>query len=95
MASAHGAGLMVVPVFLSTPMVEASQSHHHPMAMTPASALLATVVHAVGYLLVTALIALAVFEKVGVGVLRKTWFNLDLVWATILLGTGVVCVALW
>jgi len=44
--------------------------------------------------LVTAIIAVIVFEKVGVGILRKAWFNLDLVWATTLLGTGVLCVFL-
>jgi len=92
MASAHGAGLMVVPVFLNTQMEAAH--HHHAMtasAMTPAGAMLATTVHTLGYLVVTAIIAVVVFEKVGVGVLRKAWFNLDLVWATTLLGTGVVC----
>jgi hypothetical protein len=76
MASAHGAGLMVVPVFLSMPVAGAC----HAMAgsnVTAASALLATMVHALGYLLVTAIIAVVVFEKVGVGVLRKAWFNLD------------------
>ncbi|MBZ5689556.1 MAG: hypothetical protein LAP86_31535 [Acidobacteriia bacterium] len=94
MASAHGAGLMVVPVFLSLPMASA---HCHAMAgstMTLMNALLATMVHALGYLLVTAIIAVLVFEKIGVGVLRKAWFNLDLVWATTLLGTGLVCVFL-
>jgi len=93
MASAHGAGLMVVPVFLTMPV----GTHCHSMtgsAMTSTNALLATVVHAVGYLLVTAIIAVLVFEKVGVGMLRKTWFNLDFVWATTLLGTGAVCVFL-
>lgn len=90
MASAHGAGLMVVPVFLSMP----ADTHCHSMTgstMTPTTALLATVAHAFGYLLVTAIIAIVVFEKVGVGMLRKAWFNLDFVWATTLLGTGVVC----
>jgi hypothetical protein len=94
MASAHGAGLMVVPVFLNMPM---GSAHNHSMsgsAMTSTSALLATGIHAIGYLLVTAIIAVVVFEKVGLGVLRKAWFNLDLVWATTLLGTGVVCVFL-
>lgn len=94
MASAHGAGLMVVPVFLSMPM---GSGHCHAMAgstMTSTTALLATVVHAVGYLVVTAVISVVVFEKVGVGVLRKAWFNLDLVWATTLLATGVVCIFL-
>jgi len=94
MASAHGAGLMVVPVFLSMPM---ENSHCHAMSgstMTFTGALLATVVHSLGYLLMTAIIAVVVFEKVGLGILRKAWFNLDLVWATTLLGTGLLCVFL-
>jgi hypothetical protein len=33
---------------------------------------------------------LDIFEKVGVGILRKAWFNLDLVWASTLLGTGLI-----
>jgi len=86
---------MVVPLFLSMPME--GPHHHHAMAgatMTPMNAVLATVIHALGYLLVTAIIAVIVFEKVGVGILRKAWFNLDLVWATTLLATGVLCVFL-
>lgn len=98
MASAHGAGLMVVPVFLAMPSVAADTGHHHHAmhmaAATPASALLATGLHAVGYLLVTAAVALLVFEKFGVGILRKTWFNLDLLWAVSLIGTGVISVVL-
>jgi hypothetical protein len=95
MASAHGAGLMVVPVFLAMPVAAADHAHHHAMQMsaaTPASALLATGLHAVGYLVVTAAVAFLVYEKLGVGMLRKTWFNLDLLWAVSLIGTGVVSV---
>jgi|SRR5581483_674425 len=91
MASAHGAGLIVVPVFLSMPAGTHCQSMTGS-TMTSTAALLATGAHALGYLLVTAVIAIVVFEKVGVGMLRKAWFNLDFVWATTLLGTGVVCV---
>ena len=93
MASAHGAGLMVVPVLLGMSVVAAQAGHHHALTstMTPTTALLATVVHAMGYLVVTAIVAVIVFEKLGVGVLRRTWFNLDLVWATSLLGTGLIC----
>ena len=94
MASAHGAGLMVVPVFLSMPM---DNSHCHAMSgstVTFMDALLATLVHSLGYLLMTAIIAVVVFEKIGLGMLRKAWFNLDLVWATTLLGTGLLCVFL-
>src|SRR5436309_1259866 len=50
----------------------------------------ATLAHGAGYLLVTAATAWLVFEKVGVGILRKAWFNLDLVWAAALIATGVL-----
>jgi len=97
MASAHGAGLMVVPVFLGLSMANIHHAHHHTMAMaagTPTRALLAISLHAVGYLIVTAVIALLVFDKLGVGILRKAWFNLDLVWAVTLIGTGMISVVL-
>jgi hypothetical protein len=47
---------------------------------TPTSALLATALHAVGYLIVTGVVTLLVVEKLGIGMLRKAWFNLDFVW---------------
>ena len=93
MATAHGAGLMVVPVLLHMSMASnGTHVHHMPdgAATNAASALLATGLHAVSYLAVTAFIALLVFEKVGVGILRRAWFNLDLIWAVALFMTGVV-----
>ncbi len=36
------------------------------------------------------MIAVVVFEKVGVGILRRAWFNLDLIWSGALLATGVM-----
>lgn len=95
MASAHGAGLMVVPLFLGMVM-PAEHSHHAAMMNggTPLTALLATALHAVGYLVVTAAVAFVVFEKLGVGMLRKAWFNLDLVWAIALIGTGLIGIVL-
>jgi hypothetical protein len=95
MASAHGAGLMVVPVFLGMSM---AASHHSGHAMLSSAdgttALLATVVHAASYLLVTAVIAILVFEKLGVAMLRKAWFNLDFLWAIALGGTGLMTLLL-
>ncbi len=86
MASAHGAGLMVLPVVLQmTPPAH----HMHGAGMT---GLGATLVHTLGYLTVTAIVALAVYQKLGLAILRKAWFNLDLVWAVALIATG--CVAL-
>jgi hypothetical protein len=92
MASAHGAGMMVVPVFVSMSMADGGgHAHHMADAGTNATvALLATGLHAISYLAVTAVIALLVFEKLGVGILRRAWFNLDLIWAAALLATGAV-----
>jgi hypothetical protein len=85
MASAHGAGLMVLPVVLQM----APAHHMHGAGMTGVGA---TLVHTLGYLTVTAAVAIVVYQKVGLAILRKAWFNLDLVWAVALIATG--CVAL-
>jgi hypothetical protein len=41
-------------------------------------------------LLVMGLVAALVYEKLGVGLLRRAWLNLDLVWAAALLSAGVL-----
>jgi hypothetical protein len=45
-------------------------------------------VHTLGYLLTTALLAILVYEKLGVAILRRAWFNIDLVWMLALMLTG-------
>ena len=93
MASAHGAGLMVVPVLLGSSTVEAADriaGHHHMSGATPGAALLATAIHTAAYLAVTGLIAWVVYTKVGLAVLRKAWLNLNVAWAIALVVTGLV-----
>jgi hypothetical protein len=51
-------------------------------------------VHAAGYLVVTAFVAVLVFEKVGVGILRRAWINLDLIWSAALVTTGTLTLML-
>jgi hypothetical protein len=91
MASAHGAGFMVLPVVLGMSAGDSGASEHHrhmnPGA-GPWTSLSATLVHTTGYLLVTGLVALLVYQKLGVAFLRKGWFNLDLLWAIALIATG-------
>ena len=97
MASAHGAGLMLVPFFLPSPA--AGESHHHDAHQmhawafanfdAPSLLIAAVAVHTLGYLLTTALVAFVVYEKVGVAILRHAWFNLDLIWMLALMITGV------
>jgi hypothetical protein len=92
MATAHGAGLMVVPVFMSTSIAAAGDHAHHAAAAgaNAGAALVATGLHALGYLAVTAFIAMLVFEKLGVGILRRAWINLDLIWSVALVATGAL-----
>ena len=97
MASAHGAGLMLVPFFLPSPA--AGEAHHHEAHQmhawafanfsAPSLLIAAVVIHTFGYLITTALIAIVVYEKLGVAILRRAWFNIDLVWMFALMITGV------
>jgi hypothetical protein len=88
MASAHGAGFMVLPVLLATEAAHnaagASGLHAHSLA-TPMAGLVATVVHTLAYLAVTGLIAWVVYRKLGLALLRKGWINLHLIWAIALI----------
>ncbi len=92
MATAHGAGLMVVPVLLGGDASTAHAAHGHAAHAVgfngPEAALAATAIHATGYLLVSALVAMVVYEKLGLRFLRTRWFNLDLLWALALIATG-------
>jgi hypothetical protein len=96
MASAHGAGLMVVPVLLGSTDVEAHgpmAGHNHLSPTTsPLAGILATGVHTFAYLAVTGLLAWVVYRKLGLALLRKAWFNFDLVWAGALVATGVLTI---
>ncbi len=96
MASAHGAGFMLLPVLFSASPAHAQHlpvaAHHSiPGAWeTPLSSLTATAVHTAGYLLVMGVVAWVVYRKLGLALLKKAWVNLDLVWAVALIITGGV-----
>jgi hypothetical protein len=85
MASAHGAGLMVLPVVLAGP-----HAQHHTASRGAATGVSATLIHTLGYFTVTAAVALLVYQKFGLAMLRRSWFNLDLIWAISLVVTGFV-----
>ena len=64
--------------------------HTHIAPTTgPLAAVLATGVHTVAYLAVTGLLAWVVYRKLGLALLRRAWFNFDLVWAVALVATGL------
>jgi len=93
MASAHGAGFMVLPLVMGMPAdVEAATGHAHGAALQASAWPLSSAlgIHTLAYLLVTALLAWVVYARVGLAILRTAWFNLDWLWACVLVVTGVV-----
>ncbi|WP_018657316.1 hypothetical protein [Actinomadura flavalba] len=90
MSSVHGAGLMLLPVLASGGAAPAG--HDHGLTAGAGSALSAgifvTGVHTLAMLAVAGVIAILVYEVVGLAILRTAWFNLDRVWAVALVGAG-------
>lgn len=97
MASAHGAGLMVLPFVLGSSAPTAASAVHSGHAammasMAPATGAAVALVHAAGYLVVTGALAFVVYEKMGLRLLRTAWVNLDAIWAVALVATAVLTV---
>ena len=99
MATAHGAGLLLVPILVQLPPGDIAhtshEAHGHPVAAIITTAALpmklaAVIVHTAGMFMVMGVIAIIVYEKVGLAILRRAWFNLDRLWALVLLAAGVL-----
>jgi hypothetical protein len=105
-SSAHGAGLMLLPVLAGSPTSPTSSGplgaggHAGHVASsgvsgTPAAALegiAAAGVHTIAMFAVMAGIALLVYEVVGTSVLRRAWFNVDRLWAGVLVAAGLLTI---
>jgi len=87
MASAHGAGFMLLPVMMGT-IVGHSMLVHERIPYGPWTGALAVVVHTVAYLLTTGTVAFVVYRWLGLSLLRRAWVNLDLIWAVALMVTA-------
>jgi hypothetical protein len=92
MASAHGAGLMLLPVVLPL-CLTATPGAALTSGGSLAIALAALGVHTAAMLAVIAAIAVAVYEWLGVAFLRRAWINLDLLWSGALMGSGALLLA--
>jgi hypothetical protein len=88
MATAHGAGLMLVPVLL--PLCLAASPAGELTAGALPIALGAAALHTLAILAVTGVIAVVVYHWLGVAFLRRGWINLDLVWSIALVATGLL-----
>lgn len=86
MATAHGAGLMLWPVLMPLCFPGGVPSAAtDPFVM----AAIAVGMHTLAMLAVTAAIAIAVYEWVGLAILRSAWINIDIVWTVTLIAAGV------
>jgi hypothetical protein len=95
MSSAHGAGLMVAPVLLGAGARDAAASDHalaavQSGAMSVPESGVAIALHVGAMIAVMGVIAVVVYERVGVAVLRRAWVNLDAVWAGAFVLAGVL-----
>jgi hypothetical protein len=97
MSSAHGAGLMLMPVIAGAGAVTvasgaAGQGVHALESNAGAgiaSGALAVGVHTLAMLAVMGAVAVLVYEKVGLGILRSAWVNVDMLWAAALVAAGL------
>jgi hypothetical protein len=95
MASAHGAGLMLFPILMNVMPPGHMMHHHHampPMGTTFLTGALVTLVHTSSMLLVMGTIAIVIYEKVGLAILRSAWINLDVIWASALIAAGLLSI---
>jgi hypothetical protein len=87
MASAHGAGLMVIPALASicsSAPPGASATFAAPVALA------ALGVHSAAMLATIAAVSLIVYNWTGVDFLRRSWINVDLIWVAVLATCGVI-----
>ena len=89
MASAHGAGLMLIPALIPLCLAGVASGE-----ITRSGSLLISLaaigVHTAAMLALTGAIAIVVYEWIGLAFLRRGWINLDLLWSAALLTTGLI-----
>ncbi len=92
-AMAHGAGLMLVPIYLGIcGSLETDAGHAAAGALMAGRFSVAVAValaHTAAMTLSGGALAVGVYRWLGLRFLSKSWFNLDLVWALSLVGVGV------
>jgi hypothetical protein len=87
MATAHGAGLMLWPVLMPLCIAAAAEPDGAGPLVT---ALIGVGVHTLAMLATMTAMAVAVYEWVGLEILRRAWINVDLVWTLALVAAGVL-----
>lgn len=91
-AMAHGAGLMLVPIYLGICGIDPGDGGHEAarglMEQNIASAFLVALAHTLAMTVAGGVIAVAIYFYFGLKFLSRSWFNLDVVWASSLVLVG-------
>lgn len=97
-ALAHGAGLMLVPIYLGL-CKEAGLDSGHEAAGTLINAnlgmaVLVAIVHATAMIAAGGVLAWLVYRYLGLKFVARSWFNLETVWAVSLILVGAIALVL-
>ncbi|MEO3807399.1 hypothetical protein ABGB17_00205 [Sphaerisporangium sp. B11E5] len=83
MSSAHGAGLMLIPLFTGL----------HAEGRPLSGGLEVAALHTLAMFAVAGTVAVLVYQVAGLTVLRRAWFNVDRLWAVALVVAGGLTLA--
>jgi len=86
MATAHGAGLMLWPLLMTSCV--STSSNEAALAAPFATTLAGVGLHTLAMLITTAFVAVLIYEWVGLSILRRAWLNVDVLWVLALIVTG-------
>ena len=91
MASAHGAGLMLVPVVIPL-CLSSAPGQELTAAGSLSIAIAAVATHMAAMLLVILVVSITVYDWIGLAFLRRGWINFDVLWIAALTVTGLVLI---
>ena len=93
-ATAHGAGLMLLPIYLGLCSAGEFDLAHQASSIlitrNSGTALLVSLVHTLSMVTAGGMIALLVHDRLGLKFLSRSWFDLDVVWAMSLILVGAI-----
>lgn len=93
-ATAHGAGLMLLPIYLGLCSTEELDTAHQAasilMVQNSATAVMVSLVHTLSMVTAGGVMAILVHGWLGLKFLSRSWFNLEFVWAISLIFVGAI-----
>jgi hypothetical protein len=97
-AIAHGAGLMLVPIYLglcrASDLDKGHQAAGALINFNLGMAVLTSVVHSASMIAAGGLSAWLVYRYLGLKFMQRSWFNLETTWAVSLILVGAIALAL-